>query len=273
MTMNEPIASPSSIPLGRRRLATVLRRAGDLVRVADVVSALDVSRAAATKLLSRWARQGWLRRVGPGTYAAASLDAVDRDRVLDDPWVLVPALYSPCYVGGWTAAEHWDLTEQLFRPIVVMTTRPVHEKHQNHHGTPFLLRHTQPRKLFGTKNVWRSRSRVMVSDIHRTVVDMLDDPAVGGGGQHVADCVAAYFAHDDRDDGALTEYADLLGNGAVFKRLGFIAEQHAEGHLVDASTNRLTGGYAMLDPALPCTVPIARWRLRIPPSWHGFADD
>ena len=271
--MSEPIASPSSIPLGRRRLATVLRRAGDLIRVVDVVSALDVSRPAATKLLSRWARQGWLRRVGPGTYAAASLDAVDRDRVLDDPWVLVPALYSPCYVGGWTAAEHWDLTEQLFRPIVVMTTRPVHKKHQNHHGTPFLLRHTQPRKLFGTKNVWRSRSRVMVSDVHRTVVDMLDDPAVGGGGQHVADCVAAYLAHDDRDDGALTEYADLLGNGAVFKRLGFIAEQHAEDHLVDASTNRLTGGYAMLDPALPCTVPIARWRLRIPPGWHGFGND
>ena len=39
----------------------------------------------------------------------------------------------------------------------------------------------------------------MVSDSHRTIVDMLDDPAVGGGAQQVADCVAAYLAHDDRD--------------------------------------------------------------------------
>ena len=271
--MSEPLTAPSSIPLGRRRLATVLRQAGDLVRTTDVVSALDVSRSAASKLLWRWAQQGWLRRVGPGTYASATLDAIDRGRVLDDPWVLVPPLYSPCYVGGWTAAEHWDLTEQLFRPIVVMTTRPVHEKLQNHHGTPFLLRHAHPRKLFGTKIVWRRRSRVMVSDIPRTIIDMLDDPAVGGGGQHVVDCVTAYFAHDDRDDGALIDYAELLGNGAVFKRLGFMAEQHAEGHLVDACTDRLTGGYAMLDPALPCTVPITRWRLRIPPGWHGYRDD
>ena len=271
--MSEPLTAPSSIPLGRRRLATVLRQAGDLVRTTDVVSVLDVNRSAATKLLSRWARQGWLHRVGPGTYAPAPLDAVDRERVLDDPWILVPPLYSPCYVGGWTAAEHWDLTEQLFRPIVVMTARPVHEKDQNHHGTRFLLRHTHPRKLFGTSGVWRSRSRVMVSDIHRTIVDMVDDPAVGGGGQHVADCVAAYFVHDDRDDGTLIAYADLLGNGAVFKRVGFIAEQHGEGHLVDASSDRLTGGYAMLDPALPCAVPIARWRLRIPPSWHGPGGD
>ena len=187
--------------------------------------------------------------------------------------MLVPALYSPCYVGGWTAAEHWDLTEQLFRPIVVMTTRPIHKKQQNHHGTPFLLRHTHPRKLFGTTIVWRNRSRVMVSDIHRTTIDMLDDATVGGGGQHVADCVATYFAHDDRDDGALIDYAELLGNGAVFKRLGFLAEQHTESHLVDACNDRLTGGYAMLDPSLPCTEPLPRWRLRIPPGWHGFRDD
>ena len=93
-----------------------------------------------------------------------------------------------------------------------MTTRPVHEKQQNHHGTPFLLRHTHPRKLFGTRSVWRSRSRVTVSDIHRTIVDMLDDLAVGGGAQHVAVCVAAYFAHDDRDDGALIEYANSRSN-------------------------------------------------------------
>ena len=261
---------PSPIPLGRRKLATVLRHADDLVGVDDVVSALAVSRPVATKLLWRWARQGWLRRVGPGAYAAASLDAIDRDRVLDDPWVLVPALYSPCYIGGWTATEHWDLTEQLFRPIVVMTTRPVHAKEQIRHGTPFLLRHTHPRKLFGIKAVWRSRSRVMISDIHRTIIDILDEPAVGGGGQHVADCVAAYLARDDRDDDTLIDYGKTLGNGAVFKRLGFLAEQRADQQLADLCSDRLTGGYAMLDPALPCTEHLPRWRLRVPPGWPGI---
>ena len=24
--------------------------------------------------------------------------------------ILIPALFDPAYVGGWTAAEHWDLT-------------------------------------------------------------------------------------------------------------------------------------------------------------------
>ena len=260
---------PSSIPKGRRNLAAVARHADDLVHIDDAVSALGVTRPAATKLLWRWARQGWLRRVGPGTYALAQLDSIDSDQVLGDPWVLVPALYEPAYVGGWTAAEHWDLTEQLFRPIVVMTTRPVHVKHQTRHGTPFLLRHIHPRKLFGTQSVWRSRTRVLLSDIHRTVVDLLDDPSIGGGGQHVADCLATYLAGDNRDDATLLRYAEIFGNGAVFKRLGFLVEQHGESSLADDCRASLTTGYAKIDPTLPCPVPVHRWRLRIPSHWSG----
>ncbi len=266
--MLQPLANAAHpIPRGRRRLAAVLREAGDLVRLDDVVSALAVTRAAAAKLLSRWTQQGWLRRVGPGTYAPTPLDAIDSEQVLPDPWVLVPALYAPAYVGGWTAAEHWDLTEQIFRPLVVMTTRTIHTKTPTHHGTPFLLRHMHPRKLFGTKVVWRSRTRVLASDVHRTLVDMLDDPGVGGGAQHVADCVGAYLSHADRDDDALLGYVVTLGNGTVFKRLGFLAEQMGESALANACADRITGGYAKLDPELACTKPLSRWRLRLPPHW------
>ena len=260
---------PAPIPRGRRNLAAVARQADDLVRIDDAVSALGLTRPAATKLLWRWARQGWLRRVGPGTYALAQLDSIDSEQVLDDPWILVPALYAPAYIGGWTAAEHWDLTEQLFRSTVVMTTRSIHAKHVTHHGTPFLLRHIQPRKLFGTQPVWRSRTRVPLSDVHRTVVDLLDEPAIGGGGQHVADCLATYLDRDNRDDETLLHYAKNLGNGAVFKRLGFLAEQHGETSLADACQALLTSGYAKLDPSLPCPVPLHRWRLRIPAHWSA----
>lgn len=267
--MQEP--PPSSIPQGRRNLAAVARHAKDLIRIDDVVAALAINRPAATKTLWRWARQGWLRRVGPGTYALADLDSIESQHVLDDPWVIVPALFAPAYIGGWTAAEHWDLTEQMFRPIVVMTTRPVHGKHREYHGTPFLLRHVLPRKLFGTTGVWRSSTRVPVTNVHRTIVDLLDEPAIGAGVQHVADCVAAYLQHDERDDDVLVNYAETLGNGAVFKRLGFLVEEHAEVSLADTCRARITKGYAKLDPALPCSRAVSKWRLKVPPQWPRTA--
>lgn len=182
-----------SVPKGRIRLATVLQTAGEIVRISDVECALNVSRSNAAKLLSRWSRQGWLRRVGPGVYATVSLDSVLSEQVLDDPWVMIPALYGPAYIGGRTAAEHWDLTEQIFRDIAVMTGRAVRVKNQIRHGTPFTLKHIQPNVIFGTRNVWCGNTKVLVSDVHRTIVDMLDDPELGAGIQHVASCLAAYF--------------------------------------------------------------------------------
>ena len=256
------------LPRGRAQLVRVLSTAGDVIHVDDVVSALQLDRTGAAQRLSRWAEQGWLRRVGRGAYVAASIDTMGSDRVLVDPWVLVPALFTPAYIGGRTAAEHWDLTEQIFKDIFVMTAQPVRQRRQERHGTLFSLKHIHERKIFGTKNFWRHRTRVPVSDVHRTIIDMLDDPAIGGGIQHVSDCLAAYLRHNDRNDEKLIDYAVGLSNGAVFKRLGFLAERFpGSAELGRLCQQRLTGGHAKLDPAQDGPLVVTKWRLRVPEHW------
>lgn len=257
-----------SLPVGRAQLTAVLARGRDVITIDDAVTALGIDRIHAAKRLADWTRQGWLRRVGRGSYVAASLDTLGEERVLDDSWVLVPALYDPCYIGGRTAAEHWDLTEQIFNDITVLTTLALRETRQVRHGVNFTLKHIGPDKLFGTKPVWRHRSKVMISDVHRTVVDMLDDPALGGGIQHVGDCLKSYLARSDRDDDRLIDYALRLKNGAIFKRLGFLAERDPVGRdLAERCRPHLTSGHALLDPAVPGHRIITRWQLRVPQSW------
>jgi predicted transcriptional regulator of viral defense system len=260
--------SSSHLPQGRAQLVRVLSAAGDVIHVDDVVTALQLDRTAAAQRLSRWAEQGWLRRVGRGAYVAASIDTMGSDRVLDDAWVLVPALFAPAYIGGRTAAEHWDLTEQIFKDILVMTAQAVRQKRQERHGALFSLKHIDQQKLFGTKTVWRHQTRVPVSDVHRTIIDMLDDPSVGGGIQHVADCLAAYLRRGDRDDEKLIEYGVRLANGAVFKRLGFLAERLPEGaELARDCEHHLSGGHAKLDPAQEGPRVVTKWRLLVPQRW------
>ena len=252
----------------RRRLAKVLRTAGDVIRIGDAVHALAVTRVEAATILSWWTGQGWVRRVGPGIYAPVPLDAPESGHVLEDPWILVPVLYDPGYIGGRSAAGHWGLTGETSGHIVVLTARPVREKTQRHHGVTFSLKHIDRRRFFGTTMIQRGGTRVAVSDLHRTVIDVLDDPAIGGGIGRVADCVAAYLAHSERNDESLLAYSDRLGNGAVFKRLGFLAERlSTDDPLVPACQNRLTEGYTRLTPALVCPRLVTRWRLRIPDGW------
>ena len=262
------VSIATTLSASRRRLVAVLNEAGDVVRIDDAETALDISRTEAGKLLWRWMKQGWLRRVGRGVYLPVPIDMLASTHVLDDPWILVPALFDPAYIGGRSAAEHWDLTEQIFNDIVVLTGRPVRRKFPRHHGVRFSLKHISEDRIFGTRSVWRGNSRIRVSDIHRTMIDILDDPSPGGGIQHVSDCLSNYLTCENRDDATLLGYASLLGNGAVFKRLGFLAERHPDGaELVEPCRERLTTGHARLDPALESPRLITRWKLRVPDTW------
>ncbi len=256
------------LPKGRLRLATVLQTAGEIVRTDNVERSLSVSRAAASKLLSRWAGQGWLRRVGPGIYATVELASIDIEQVPDDPWVFVPALFDPAYIGGRTAAEYWGLTEQIFRDTVVVTGRPVRSKYQRRLGLHYTVKHIRPDLIFGLEPVWFQNIKVGVSDVNRTILDLLNKPEFGGGIQHVADCFTEYLRHECRQDEKLISYAERLGNGAIFKRLGYLAERESGNtYLIDACKQRMTKGNAKLAPTMPSHKLVTRWHLWIPETW------
>ena len=244
------------------------------MRIEDAVETLDVNRTQAAKLLSRWTKQGWLRRVGSGAYVPVQLDLLDARQVVQDPWILVPTLFDPCYIGGRTAAEHWDLTEQMFRDVLVYTARATPSRTVERQGAVYTLRHIREELIFGTRTVWRGQTRVAVSNVHRTIIDMLDNPAVGGGIQHVSECFAHYLQRKDADPRMLIEYALRHGNGAIFKRLGFLAELHERGRAITREARKhLTKGHAKLDPSIACPRLVTRWRLRVPESWAEVRHD
>src|ERR1035437_5894347 len=137
-----------TLPASRGRLAAVLRASKEVVSVDVASHTLGISRSAAAKLLSRWTEQAWLRRIGRGLYVSVPLDLAGSEQVIADPWALVPELYGECYIGGWTAAHHWDLTEQLLNETMVFTTRRVIGKRVTAQGAAFQLRHIQAPRLF-----------------------------------------------------------------------------------------------------------------------------
>jgi predicted transcriptional regulator of viral defense system len=253
------------LPAHRARLATVLRAAKEVVSVDTVSQALNIERRAAAKLLSRWKQQGWLRRVGPGLYVPVPLDLADSEQVIADSWVLTPTLFNPCYIGGWTAAHHWELTEQLFNETFVFTTRRLKKRRVTAQGTVFVVHRIKPNRLFGLTTLWRGSVKVSISDPPRTLIDMIAAPEVGGGIDHVADSLAAYFHSKKADPDLLIRYAERFDNGVVFKRLGYLAETRLhDDRLAAACRSRLTQGYARLDPALPPKKLATSWRLWLP---------
>lgn len=265
------------VPIGglrrasRERLSKVLRQSKGAISAADASRALNVKRAEAARLLSNWSTRGWLTRVRRGLYVSVPLESSTADLPLDDAWIVAERLFAPCYIGGWSAAAHWALTEQLFRSMLVITTRRPRARRVEARGTVFVVRTIDERAMFGLKAIWRGKAKVNVSDPTRTILDLLDTPALGGGIRTVVDILKSYLRSTYRDPKLLIRYAEQLGNKAVFKRLGFLATTVApdEAELIAECRMRLSAGNAKLDPKLPGKRLVTAWRLRIP---AGFAE-
>lgn len=231
---------------------------------AAVVLGINLDRT--RRLLAALAANGWLSRIRTGWYICVPIEASEPREWREDPWVVAATLFSPTYIGGWSALEHWGLTEQIFNVIYVFAGRKVKPARQTIQGTDFLIRTVPERTLFGTRRVWRRRVPVNVSDRHRTIIDILDLPAAAGGILHASEVLQTYFESEHSDQEALLQYGDRLGRGTLFKRLGYLAERAALVNVdfVEACRSRITKGLTQLDPSGPPKGRIiARWNLRV----------
>ncbi len=227
---------------------------------------LGIEGAHARRLLRYLHGRGWLSRVKRGLYVIVPLGATTPSDWREDTWVVAVTAFSPCYIAGWSACEHWGLTEQLFRTILVATAKRFRSAEVEVQSTPFRLRWMRADKHFGTQVVWRGKTRVPVSDATRSIVDVLADPSMGGGIRHVAEMLTTYIAGEHRNDTLLIEYAERLGNRTAFKRLGFMLEALGIGspELIAACRKRHSTGVTALDPAVSTKGAIhSRWHLRV----------
>jgi predicted transcriptional regulator of viral defense system len=219
-----------------------------------------------SSFLTYFVRKGWLSRVRRGLYITVPLGTVNPQEYKENPWVVANRVFAPCYIGGWSAAEHWEFTDQILNSVAVFTLRRYRTKTMQVQGTDFVLKFIN-KKYFGqTKQVWIDNSKVQVSDPIQTVVDILDDPSIGAGMRNVVDIVDEYFKSQYRNDDNIVKYINKRNNRTIYKRFGYIIETCD----IDAlklkkiCEKNISAGFSLLDPAVEAKGHFnSKWNLRI----------
>jgi len=237
--------------LARKRLAEVMKHFKGCFKASDVSDCLQIPKAKARSLLAHWSKNGWLQRIRPGVYLPVELAAESSNDVVVDPWVVATQLYPPCYIGGWSACEYWGFTDQIFSSIVVLTAKRVNGKEQMAGNMTFLIKKQDSEKMFGLKTVWKESIKAQVSDPHKTIIDLLDDPVLAGGIRSLSDMLQKYFQSEHLNIATLLEYADLMKNKTIFKRLGYLLSIliPTEIALIDQCKARISQGNSQIDPS------------------------
>src|SRR3989339_2205839 len=121
-----------------RKLLELLNRFGkNMFSIEDASKILGLSIEETRFYLAYFARRGWLARVKRGLYITVPLGTVNPQEYKENPLIVANRIFSPCYIGGWSAAEHWNLTDQIFNSVFVCTFRKFRKKTENVQGTDF----------------------------------------------------------------------------------------------------------------------------------------
>lgn len=219
--------------------------------------------------------RGMATRLKGGLYRLVPFELGFEREYLGNPYVVARELFrarrgaSPTGEGEDYYLSHasaFDLHQMLTQPqLVIFTSTPRLIRPRIVLGTEFRFVRCKPSDLFGITEVWAEKSeKVRVSDIERTVLDGLKQPAYCGGLTEVAK--GFWMKRDAVDLRKLVDYAFRLDVGAVIRRLGFLMELYElkAPQELERLRSKLTASYSPLDPDLDSEgKSLARWRLRL----------
>lgn len=251
MPKTTPKFSPERVS-SRESLRRLARAAtAGLVTVADAATALEATSREAANRLAYLAHRGWLRRVKRGLYLVIPLEAGGPSASrIDDPWILATRLFAPCYIGGWSAAEHWELTEQIFRETFVVSAKRLRRRDVRLPAAEFRVVRSSIRRVTAAQPLWRGKERVPVSDREQTLADGLANPEWVGGVRHLADMLRTYREGSTWSSTKLLAAVSAVESGAAYKRLGFLTEALRLGtdEVLRVARERKRAGIVRLDP-------------------------
>lgn len=252
-------------PQAARLVAALHERGRRLFTLDEVRDVTGLKEASARSFVRKLVNRGIATRLQSGLFILVPFELGREPEYLGNPYIVARELMrgKPHFISHASAMDvHGILTQPQF---VIYVTSPKPMRGRTVLGTDFRFVRCMPSHFFGTTEQWVDKQeKIVVSDLERTVLDGLKQPAYCGGFTEVAK--GFWMRRGEVNAKRLVDYALRLGVGAVIRRLGYLLEAYgSEAHdQIERLRGRLTATYLLLDPLLPPEGKfLARWRLRV----------
>ena len=234
----------------------------------DAENAVQWSKAALYPVLFRLVQKGKLLRIKRGLFCLVPPGTGNLSKGYPLNWFLVAKALAegkPYFFSHYSAMHLHGMTSASIQTIFI--SRPEQRRVSKDLRIPVRFVTIPQKKLWGLEEKWvTNEEKVRVSDLERTVLDILDRPDLSGGISEIAR--GLWLAKKEINGSRLLDYAKRFDSLAAVKRLGFLMENldlvseeaiDKIHKLIQSSTS-----YAFLDPASKKEGKfLDRWHLRI----------
>ncbi len=220
-------------------------------------------------LLGYYTRKGHLLRLKRGLYAVVP-PGVDVKSYSVDPFLLAAKMTEESVLAYHTALEFYGKAHSVHESFFYLTStfpRPLTFRGYRFRGVRFPKKLGDEKKLFCVNSEERGGVSVRVTNLERTMVDVLERPELGGGWEEIwRSLESVEFFNLDQ----VVEYTLLLKNSTTAAKVGFFLEQHREALMVnDSHLNALCNlrprkpHYMIRTPRKPGRL-VGSWNLVVP---------
>ena len=159
-----------------------------VVRLEEVAQALGISRRYASKVLHALTRKNAFEKVKSGLYIRfpASI-VINKGAYHEDPILVAGSLQGEYFLSYYTAL-YFHAVSQRTTKIFYISNMEKSGQIKYHDNTIRLVRLT-PQRFFGVTSREYSGQELSVSDLERTMLDVIDRPAYSGGWPEVIQCL------------------------------------------------------------------------------------
>ncbi len=207
---------------------------------------------------------GWIEPIIRGVYV---LRPILLSGVPIHEFEIISYILKGCMISHFSAFSHHHLTDQVLREVFVTTTKRadipgVRKGELSLRGVRYTVIRTKEELFFGGQKVWVGGTRVLISDLERTLIDGLSTPKHCGGFSEVMH--GFEIGREKFDINKLIEYATRY-SPSLINRLGWVLEEIGMADSIPKNLSlRIGDHYVDLDASSISKGPYNKhWKVRV----------
>lgn len=254
-------------PLLKKVISSIESTGKRIITTRELVEMLGVNKKYASVIISRLKKKRWLDKIKKGTYQiipssyGESLDVP----IPSDPYIIASGLSKNYYLSHFSAAFFYGLTDQIPTTVFISTPVRYHTKIIGQAKFKFIY---IPKIIdYGCEKKNYRGIELIVSDVEKTVIDVIDKPKYAGGMAIAYEIIGR--AKDKVDTHKILKYCLMTKKRTLIQRLGYLTELAGykwNQYEIEQMRKKISKNYTYLD----CTAPkkqvdgySSKWNLMI----------
>lgn len=184
----------------------------------DIIDTLNISPQHARTLASKMVKKQVAERVKPGLFVRIPESIIlDKHLYKEDAVLIAVKSFHNAFLSHYTALSFYGLAERYSTQIYV--TIPQHKRDIFYHEILIKFVHVIPQRFFGINTIEYSNEKIQISDLERTILDIINRPNYAGGWSEIIACLKNLEQINWKN---LIKYMKRFENKVLTRRIGYI---------------------------------------------------